>query len=78
MYNNRKGKNISKVNIPIKLIATNDDEVKTEVIKTEVVNSPIPIPTRLTSPNPNPNPQKPPSIPSDDSEKTVAVAGYQV
>ena len=77
VQNNQKNqpKITKKIESEIKEII-NDDEVKTEVIKTEVINSPIPIPTRLTSPNPNL--QKPPSIPSDDSEKTVAVAGYQV
>jgi hypothetical protein len=31
LYNNRKGEHISKVNVPIKLIATTDDEVKTRI-----------------------------------------------
>ena len=31
LYNNRKGSNITKVSVPIKLIATTDEEVKTEI-----------------------------------------------
>lgn len=41
LYNNRKGINISKVNIPVKLIATNDDEVKTRI--TLATNNQTPI-----------------------------------
>lgn len=41
LYNNRKGLNISKVNIPVKLIATNDDEVKTRI--TLATNNQTPI-----------------------------------
>lgn len=41
LYNNRKGNNISKVNIPVKLIATNDEEVKTRI--TLATNNQTPI-----------------------------------
>lgn len=41
LYNNRKGPNITKVNIPVKLIATNDDEVKTRI--TLATNNQTPI-----------------------------------
>ncbi len=41
LYNNRKGININKVNIPIKLIATHDDEVKTRI--TLATNNQTPI-----------------------------------
>jgi hypothetical protein len=41
LYSNRKGTNINKVNIPIKLIATNDDEVKTRI--TLATNNQTPI-----------------------------------
>lgn len=41
LYNNRKGLNINKVNIPIKLIATTDDEVKTRI--TLATNNQTPI-----------------------------------
>ena len=41
LYNNRKGINISKVNIPVKLIATNDDDVKTRI--TLATNNQTPI-----------------------------------
>lgn len=41
LYNNRKGANINKVNIPIKLIATTDDDVKTRI--TLATNNQTPI-----------------------------------
>lgn len=41
LYNNRKGININKVNIPVKLIATTDDEVKTRI--TLATNNQTPI-----------------------------------
>lgn len=41
LYNNRKGMNINKVNIPVKLIATTDDEVKTRI--TLATNNQTPI-----------------------------------
>lgn len=41
LYNNRKGLNINKVNIPVKLIATSDDEVKTRI--TLATNNQTPI-----------------------------------
>lgn len=41
LYNNRHGSNISKVNVPIKLIATTDDEVKTRI--TLATNNQTPI-----------------------------------
>lgn len=41
LYNNRRGDNIAKVSIPIKLIATNDDEVKTRI--TLATNNQTPI-----------------------------------
>jgi hypothetical protein len=41
LYNNRAGSNIGKVNIPIKLIATTDDEVKTRI--TLATNNQTPI-----------------------------------
>ncbi|MCM5530314.1 AIPR family protein [Parasegetibacter sp. NRK P23] len=41
LYNNRHGSNISKVQVPIKLIATNDDEVKTRI--TLATNNQTPI-----------------------------------
>lgn len=41
LYNNRKGNNINKVNIPIKLIATHDDDVKTRI--TLATNNQTPI-----------------------------------
>ncbi|MBS1614165.1 MAG: AIPR family protein [Bacteroidetes bacterium] len=41
LYNCRKGDNVSKVNIPIKLIATNDEEVKTRI--TLATNNQTPI-----------------------------------
>lgn len=41
LYNNRKGINISKVHIPIKLIATTDDDVKTRI--TLATNNQTPI-----------------------------------
>lgn len=41
LYNNRKGAYINKVSVPIKLIATNDDEVKTRI--TLATNNQTPI-----------------------------------
>lgn len=41
LYNNRKGDNIRKVHVPIKLIATTDDEVKTRI--TLATNNQTPI-----------------------------------
>ena len=41
LYNNRKGPYIGKVSVPIKLIATNDDEVKTRI--TLATNNQTPI-----------------------------------
>ncbi|WP_044206326.1 AIPR family protein [Flammeovirga sp. OC4] len=41
LYNNRQSKNINKVNIPIKLIATTDDDVKTRI--TLATNNQTPI-----------------------------------
>ena len=41
LYNNRKGANISKVNVPIKLIATTDDDIKTRI--TLATNNQTPI-----------------------------------
>lgn len=41
LYNHRKGLNINKVNIPVKLIATTDDEVKTRI--TLATNNQTPI-----------------------------------
>lgn len=41
LYNNRNGKYINKVNVPIKLIATSDDEVKTRI--TLATNNQTPI-----------------------------------
>lgn len=41
LYNNRKGEYINKVSVPIKLIATNDDEVKTRI--TLATNNQTPI-----------------------------------
>lgn len=41
LYNNRKSENINKVNVPIKLIATTDDEVKTRI--TLATNNQTPI-----------------------------------
>ncbi|MEO5775904.1 MAG: AIPR family protein [Flavobacterium sp.] len=41
LYNNRKGENISKVHVPVKLIATTDDEVKTRI--TLATNNQTPI-----------------------------------
>ncbi|AFL81774.1 AIPR protein [Aequorivita sublithincola DSM 14238] len=41
LYNNRKSGNIGKVGIPIKLIATNDDEIKTRI--TLATNNQTPI-----------------------------------
>lgn len=41
LFNNRKGPNINKVNVPIKLIATTDDEVKTRI--TLATNNQTPI-----------------------------------
>ena len=41
LYNNRKGSNITKVSVPIKLIATTDEEVKTRI--TLATNNQTPI-----------------------------------
>lgn len=41
LYNNRKGPNISKVSVPVKLIATTDEEVKTRI--TLATNNQTPI-----------------------------------
>lgn len=41
LYNNRKGSNISKVSVPVKLIATTDEEVKTRI--TLATNNQTPI-----------------------------------
>nr|WP_315419950.1 AIPR family protein [uncultured Pedobacter sp.] len=41
LYNNKKGENIRKVHVPIKLIATTDDEVKTRI--TLATNNQTPI-----------------------------------
>jgi hypothetical protein len=41
LYNNKDSENISKVNIPIKLIATTDDDIKTRI--TLATNNQTPI-----------------------------------
>lgn len=41
LYNNRKGKFINKINVPLKIIATNDDEIKNRI--TLATNNQTPI-----------------------------------